>query len=74
MNEPTRPLEELVKDLPPDRQDEVRDFVEFLLTKEQGRPRGKPTFAWAGALKELREDYTSVELQHEIARWRIGGK
>lgn len=74
MSERAKPLEELVRELPADRQNEVRDFVEFLLAKDQGHPRGKPTFAWAGGLKELRDEYTSVELQHEIARWRIGAK
>ena len=30
-----KPLPELVQDLPPDLQREVRDFVEFLLHKQQ---------------------------------------
>lgn len=28
--------------------------------------RNTSTFSWAGALRDLREQYTSVELQHEI--------
>ncbi len=67
-------LEELVKVLPPHRQSEVRDFVEFLLTKEQNGARGNPAFKWEGALKDLGTQYTSVELQHLIARWRAEGK
>jgi len=31
MSNPTKPLEDLVKDLPPDLRDEAQDFVEFLL-------------------------------------------
>jgi hypothetical protein len=70
MQEHVKPLEELVKELPPDCKEEVRDFVEFLLEKRARRTRSKPKFGWAGALKDLRDQYTSVELQHKIADWR----
>jgi len=65
-------LKELIEQLPPELQQEVQDFVEFLLEKRARRPRRKPKFDWAGALKDLRDRYTSVELQHKIAEWRIG--
>jgi hypothetical protein len=65
-----RPISEMVDELPPERQAEVRDFVEFLLAKHPPRPRRKPRFGWAGALKDLRGEFTSVDLQHEIARLR----
>jgi len=71
MQEQPKPLEELVKELPPEFREEVRDFVEFLLEKRARQPRKKPRFDWAGALKDLREQYTSVELQHEILEWRL---
>ncbi|MGC8903523.1 MAG: DUF2281 domain-containing protein, partial [Fervidobacterium sp.] len=64
-------LSELVEELPPELQQEVRDFVEFLLKKRVKRLRKKPTLEWAGVLEDLREQYTSVELQHEITKWRI---
>lgn len=70
MKEFVRPLEELVRELPVERQAEVRDFVEFLLEKQRSRPRRTPQFDWAGALKDMRDDYTSVDLQHEITRLR----
>ncbi|MEJ7616483.1 MAG: DUF2281 domain-containing protein [Pyrinomonadaceae bacterium] len=70
MQEFAKPLEEMVKELPMERQAEVRDFVEFLLAKQRLRPRRKPQFDWAGALKDMRAKYTSVDLQHEIARQR----
>lgn len=63
-------LPELVQSLPSEMQQEVQDFIEFLLAKRK-RPRGKPTFEWAGALKDLRDQYTSVELEHKISDWRI---
>lgn len=70
MKEFAKPLEEMVKELPVEWQAEVRDFVEFLLAKQRSRTRRKPQFDWAGALKDMRDDYTSVDLQHEIARGR----
>lgn len=67
-------LKEFVEKLPPDLQQEVQDFIEFLLEKQGRKPRGKPRFDWAGALKDMKDQYTSVELQHEISKWRIGGQ
>jgi len=67
-------LEKKISILPPKLQQEVEDFVEFLIEKKMKRPKGKPKFNWAGALKELRDQYTSVELQHKISEWRIGQK
>ena len=65
---------ELIKELPPEIRREVEDFVDFLMKKRVKKARGKPRFNWAGALKDLRNQYTSVELQHKISEWRIGGK
>ena len=65
-------IEERIRQLPPELQREVEDFVDFLLEKRLENPRGKPTFEWAGALKDLRDQYSSVELQHKISEWRIG--
>ena len=63
-------LPELVQSLPSEMQQQVQDYIEFLLEKRL-KPHGKPTFEWAGALKDLRDQYTSVELQHRISDWRI---
>ena len=70
MKEFARSIDEMVDKLAPEQQAEVRDFVEFLLAKQRSAPRRKPQFDWAGALDDMRDNYTSVELQHEIARWR----
>lgn len=64
-------IEELIRELPPELHREVEDFVEFLLEKRLKRLRVKPNFGWAGALKDLRSQYTSVELQHQISEWRV---
>ena len=71
MSEPVRPLDELVRDLPVEHHNEVRALVEFLIAQRKPHPRRAPKFLWAGALKDLRDRYTSVDLQHQIAKWRI---
>jgi len=68
-----KPLEDLPEALSPEQREQVRNFAESLLTQEPS-PRRKPQFGWAGALEDLRDHYTSVELQHQISRWRIGGE
>ncbi|MBM4293821.1 MAG: DUF2281 domain-containing protein [Deltaproteobacteria bacterium] len=67
-------LEDKIQELPPELRQEVSDFVEFLLEKRRRKSLGKPRFDWAGALRDLREQYTSVELQHKILEWRIGDR
>jgi galactose-1-phosphate uridylyltransferase len=65
-------LSELVEELPPELQQEVRDFVEFLLEKRGYKKKIKNKdlkLRWKGALKDLKEDYTSVELQHKVLDW-----
>ena len=70
MKTATRPLEEVVRELPPDLRDEVRDFAEFLLSK-QARRRGRTLRQdWAGILRDHREEYTSLELQRQALQWR----
>ena len=64
-------LRDFVEQLPPDLQQQVRDFAEFLLEKRQRTSKGKLRFDWAGTLKDMRDQYTSTELQHKIADWRI---
>lgn len=70
MKELVRPINELVNELAPGQLVEVRDFVEFLLAKRRSSARLKPRFDWAGALKDMRGEYTSVDLQHEITHLR----
>lgn len=70
MSRQPRPIEELVKELPPDSQAEVRDFVEFLLEKKRRKSAAKLRQNWAGALSDYREQYTSLELQQKALEWR----
>ena len=65
-------IDERIKNLPPALKKEVEKFVDVLLRKQRKKSRGKLKMDWAGALKDLRGKYTSVELQHKISEWRIG--
>ncbi len=70
MSTQLKPLDELVRELPPDSQAEVRDFVEFLLEKRKRKVVGKLRQSWAGALSDHREEYTSLALQKKSLDWR----
>ncbi len=65
-------LQEMIQILPPDLQKQVREFIEQLIDERAARHRHTPRFTWAGALKDLKGRYTSVELQHEVSAWRRG--
>ena len=56
-------------DLSPDQKNKVIDL--FILFEEEKKRKEKkiPTFDWEGALSDLKEQYTSVELQHKIHKW-----
>lgn len=66
-------LESLVVKLPQELHREARTYIEFLLEKHRKRTKRRPRLDWASALRDLREQYTSVELQHRIVDWRHEG-
>jgi hypothetical protein len=70
MAEAIKTLEELVQDLSPDLQAEVRDFVESLLAKRTKGTGKTLRQDWAGALRDYRQRYTSLELQRQAIEWR----
>ena len=50
---------------------EVIDYIDFLIIKHyKAENRGELTFDWEGGLSNLKEKYTSVELQHKAMEWR----
>jgi hypothetical protein len=65
MAEQSQPIEDLVRDLRPEQQEAVRRFIETLASKSDNAPAPEPAVRWAGALSDLRERFTSVELQHQ---------
>ena len=46
------------------------DFVDFLLEKPVRQSGKKLRQDWAGALKDFRGQYTSMELQKKALEWR----
>jgi hypothetical protein len=62
-------LTEIVEQLPPDLRQEVEDFVEFLLEKRARFKQKRLRLTWAGALREFREQYTSLDLQKKALEW-----
>lgn len=70
MSVAVKSLPEFIKELPPDIQLEVRDFAEFLLQKRKRKARKPLRQNWAGALRNYRHQYTSVDLQHKALEWR----
>jgi hypothetical protein len=70
MSRQLKPLDELVKELPPESQAEVRALVESLLEKRKRQSSGKLRQNWAGALSDYREQYSSLELQKKALDWR----
>ena len=62
MTTATKPLEELVREVPPELQAEIRDFIESLLSRRGRRRGGTLRQDWAGSLSEYRHQYTSLDL------------
>ncbi len=59
--------------LPLVAQNEVNDFINFLLQKYVAKSNPKKIkvdFSWEGTLAGLKESYSSVKLQHKSAAWR----
>ncbi|MFQ6042559.1 MAG: DUF2281 domain-containing protein [Candidatus Poribacteria bacterium] len=65
-------IEVEMRKLPEDLKREVLDYMAFLLSKYQNRKmtQKKFKFDWEGGLKDLKEKFTSVELQHKSLEWR----
>ncbi|MGC9349664.1 MAG: DUF2281 domain-containing protein [Anaerolineae bacterium] len=70
MSTSTKSIEKLLQELSPDMQAEVRDFIEFLLAKQERRSGKTLRQGWAGALRDHREEYTSLELERRAIGWR----
>jgi len=65
----TQTLKEKLEALSQPLQKEV-EFVDFLLSRRAAaQPKGF-SFSWAGGLSDLKEETTSVSLQHQASEWR----
>ena len=64
-------LQEKIQQLPPELEQEVEHFIEYILQKETTKKQAKKLRQdWGGALKEFRDQYTSLELQKKSLEWR----
>ena len=60
-----------LNELPENLKKEVLDFIEFLLQKHKKKSKKRKfKFDWEGGLSELKQKYSSVELQHKALEWR----
>ena len=65
----------MVHNLPLYLKKEVLDDVEYLLNKfpkqqKTTAPRKNFRFDWEGGLGDIKDEMTSVELQHKAMEWR----
>ncbi len=61
---------EKIRELPPELQEEVINFIDFLRTKKNSRCKKKPNLEWIGGLKAYRDQFTARELQEKASDWR----
>ena len=61
-------LETKIKSLPPEIKKELLEYIERRL--RYYKRKGKFNFSWEGGLKEFKNEFTSVELQHKAMEWR----
>lgn len=62
-------IEEIMKKLPPELQGEVLRFAENLLENTSPPKQNKLRLTWAGALREYRDQFTSLELPKKALEW-----
>ncbi len=65
-------LQTKLEQLPDPARASLNEYLDFLLAKYSHSEKNNKEFKfdWEGGLSELRNKYTSVELQHKISGWR----
>jgi len=63
-------LEDMIRELPPEAQRQVADYVRRLSESIKSMPKRKLDQHWAGALRRYRSQYTSLQLQQKVLEWR----
>jgi hypothetical protein len=63
-------IEEMAKKLPPDLRIQVQNFMEFLIERKKQNRRATMRQDWAGALRDVKSEYTSLDLQKKALQWR----
>ena len=60
-----------IEAMPADVQREVLDFARFLMSRKKPQRQSKPLKQdWAGALREYKARFTSLDLQEKANEWR----
>lgn len=62
-------VEPVIRKMPPDLQRQVLKYIERLSSRAQAKRRGTMKFAWAGCCADMKDKYTSVQLQKKILDW-----
>ena len=63
-------IEQKISSLSPGLIYDLELYLDFLLQKFKSTTHSKLKQKWAGALKEYRSKYTSIELQKKSLDWR----
>ena len=60
-----------IKQLPDHLADEVNDYIDFLINKygKEGPQKTGFKFDWEGGLSDLKDKFSSVDLQHKASEW-----
>ena len=62
-------IDRLMEKLPPDLQREVREYARCLLERKRHPRRKHLRMKWAGALREFRDQFSSLDLQRKAMEW-----
>ncbi len=65
-------IEEMAKKLSPDLRIQVKNFMQFLIEQKKQNRRTTLRQDWAGALRDVKNEYTSPGLQKKALEWRGG--
>lgn len=65
-------LEKKIRSLPKSLRREALQYINYLIARKEAGIDSKKGFSfnWEGGLSELKDRFTSVELQHQVNKWR----
>ncbi len=58
-----------IRNMPPDLQKDVIEYIHQLEQRSNRTHTQKFRFEWEGSLAHLKDQYTSVQLQHKVLDW-----
>lgn len=62
-------IEQKLERLPQNLQQEVMDFLDYLLEKQKKKSHKTLKLDWVGGLKEYKDKFTAIELQKMSMEW-----